>query len=168
MTKLPGDGAVAEWFAAHGKALLLYARQWVDGGEAEDVVQQVFMRLLAGGAVPGQPRTWLFRCVRNEAIGVWRSNQRRRKREREVASEKVDWFVASPEDRLDAAMVQAALRALPLEQREVVTLRLWSGLTLAEAAAVMDVAVSTVHAWYAEAMPALRKILETSCKNQNR
>src|SRR5436309_15644873 len=98
------DAAVADMFEAHGPALLLYARQWVDAAAAEDVVQRVFVRLLASGRLPADARTWLFRCVRNEAISAWRTDQRRGRRERTVASADGEagaaWFVPRPEDRI--------------------------------------------------------------------
>src|SRR4051794_7840601 len=123
-----GAEAVADMFEAHGPALLLYARQWVDAAAAEDVVQRVFVRLLASGRLPADARTWLFRCVRNEAISAWRSDGRRGRRERSAATAdgeaEAAWFVPRPEDRIDAAAAQAALAALPAEQREIVTLRI--------------------------------------------
>ena len=33
------------WFETHGRALVLYARQWLDSDSAEDLVQDVFLRL---------------------------------------------------------------------------------------------------------------------------
>src|SRR5947209_4232659 len=115
MSKPPGDAAVAEWFDAHSRALLLYARQWVGPAEAEDVLQRVFVRLLAGGTLPADPRPWLFRCVRNEAIGAWRSARRRARREQAAAGAAAGWFVPRPEDPLDARTAQAALEALPAD-----------------------------------------------------
>lgn len=160
---------VADMFEAHGPALLLYARQWVDAAGAEDVVQRVFVRLLASGRLPADARTWLFRCVRNEAISAWRSEQRRERRERSAAAgadAATAWFVPRPEDRIDAAAAQAALAALPAEQREIVTLRIWSGLTLAEVGRVTGLPVSTVHHHYNAALKALRQRLESPCPNR--
>jgi RNA polymerase sigma factor (sigma-70 family) len=163
-------GAVADMFEAHGPALLLYARQWVDAGGAEDAVQRVFVRLLASGRVPADARTWLFRCVRNEAISAWRSEQRRGRRERNASAARGEseaaWFVPGPEDRIDAAAAQAALAALPAEQREIVTLRIWSDLTLAEIGRVTGLPVSTVHHHYNTALKALRQRLESPCPNR--
>jgi RNA polymerase sigma factor (sigma-70 family) len=167
MMKPPGDAEVAKLFDAHGRALLLYARQWVGPAEAEDVLQRVFVRLLAGGRMPADPRPWLFRCVRNEAIALWRSRRRRSRREQAAASGPSNWFAPRPEDPLDAAAAQAALEGLPADQREVVTLRLWSGLTLTEIAAVTGVAVSTAQRRYVAALDALRERLEKPCKTQN-
>ena len=132
MNKPLGNAAVAELFDRHSRSLLLYARQWVGPASAEDVVQRVFVKLIGGGRLPAEPRTWLFRCVRNEAISLMRSERRRYRREQAVAVDGESLFVARPQDKLDAASIQAAMAALPGEQREVIVLRLWSGLTLAE------------------------------------
>src|SRR5437660_5025979 len=108
--KPPANARIHDLFKAHADALLLYARQWVDAAQAEDVVQQVFVRLLSATRQPAEPRTWLFRCVRNAAISAWRSNRRRDRRESEVASESAAWFIPRPEDQIDAEAAQAALR----------------------------------------------------------
>jgi RNA polymerase sigma-70 factor (ECF subfamily) len=165
--KLPAEEAIAQIYAAHARALLLYARQWVGDAAAEDVVQRVFLRLLASGRMPAEPRTWLFRCVRNEAISASRADRRRDRRERSMASDAASWFVPRPEDRIDANIAQDVLQALPSIQREVVTLRIWSGLTLAEIAAITDMAISSVHNHYRAALDAMRKRLEPSCKTLN-
>src|SRR5438270_2406943 len=63
----------------HAAALELYARQWC--AAPEDVVQEAFLKLVAQREMPRQVVPWLFRVVRNEAISVLRSLQRRRKHE---------------------------------------------------------------------------------------
>ena len=47
---------VGRWFDAYAAGLVLYARQWLDAGLAEDVVQGVFVRLLSGCETPASPR----------------------------------------------------------------------------------------------------------------
>ena len=152
-------------FNEHARVLLLYARQWVDAAAAEDIVQRVFVRLLAQNQLPKDVRTWLFRCVRNETISIWRSDQRRGRRERSVAEGKAPWFIPQPEDRIDARAAQEALASLPASQREVVMLRIWSGLTLAQVASVTGLAVSTVHDQYNAALSSMRQRLESPCRN---
>jgi RNA polymerase sigma-70 factor (ECF subfamily) len=168
MSNRTGDAKVAELFDAHARALLLYARQWVGPADAEDVLQRIFVKLLAGDRLPAEPRSWLFRCARNEAIAIWRSHKRRSRREQAVASESSGWFVPSPGDPLDARAAQAALESLPAEQREAVALRLWGGLTLSETADVTGVAISTAQRRYVAAIEALRQKLEDPCKTPNR
>ena len=161
--KQPEGASVTELFRAHASALLLYARQWLEPTAAEDVVQEVFVRLLAGRRMPDEPRTWLFRCVRNAAISAWRSRRRRDMREQSSAS--AAWFVARPEDRIDAKAAQEALTKLAPGQREIVTLRIWSGLTLAEIGDVTGLPTSTIHDQYRAALKEMREQLERSCRN---
>jgi RNA polymerase sigma factor (sigma-70 family) len=158
---------VSELFSSQARALLLYAHQWVDAAVADDVVQRVFVRMLAGGRLPADPTTWLFRCVRNEAISHWRTDRRRDRRERSVAGSSPGWFVPAPDDRIDAASAQAALAMLSPVQREIVTLRIWSGLTLAQVSEVTGVPVSSVHHQYNVALTAMRERLEAKCPNRN-
>lgn len=84
-----------------------------------------------------------------------------------VAIDAQAWFKSHPHDRLDAAEAQSAVQGLPAELREVVTLRLWSGLTLSEIADVTGVVTSTVHKRYEAAIESLRQILEKPCRTQN-
>jgi RNA polymerase sigma-70 factor (ECF subfamily) len=165
--KLPaGDDDVGRLFDAHFAALVLYARQWFGAATADDVVQRVFVRLLRGGKLPNQPRSWLFRCVRNEAMAVWRAELRRGRREQAVALSAGEWFEGKPDDLLSADEAQRALESLSSELREVVTLRLWGDLTLSEIAEITEVAVSTVHNRYTAAIELLREKLEIPCKSQ--
>jgi len=54
-------------FDAHGDALVLYARQWLEPGLAEDVVQDVCIVLAVQPQARAQPRAWLVRPAGNAA-----------------------------------------------------------------------------------------------------
>ena len=155
--------SVTQLFKAHAPALMLYAGQWLDAATAEDVVQEVFVGLLGARRLPDEPRTWLFRCVRNAAISAWRSSRRRSRREQQATA--CPWFIPSTEDRLDAMAAQDALAGLPQMQREIVSLRIWSDLTLAEIKAVTGLAISTIHDQYRDALKQMREQLERTCRN---
>jgi RNA polymerase sigma-70 factor (ECF subfamily) len=162
----PGGARITELFQALGPKLRLYARQWVDSARADDVVQEVFVRLLASGKLPAEPRTWLYRCVRNAAISALRSTRRRASLEQSVAAQ--EWFVPRPEDRIDARSASEAMQQLPETQREIVTLRIWGTLTLAEIRDVTGLPTSTIHDQLRAALATLRDKLEQSCpKNRH-
>ncbi|MHC4355143.1 MAG: RNA polymerase sigma factor [Planctomycetota bacterium] len=59
---------LAQWYEAHGTDLMLYARQWNADQQAEDIVQDAFIRLLKQRKCPDNIRAWLFRVVRNCSI----------------------------------------------------------------------------------------------------
>jgi RNA polymerase sigma-70 factor (ECF subfamily) len=158
---------LADWFEAYAAALVLYARQWLDRERAEDVVQEVFVRLMGQRAEPPNVRAWLHASVRNAAIDESRAATRRRRREETAgaaAAERARWFEPRPGDLIDAGAAQQAMEKLPPRQREVVLLRLWSGMTLAEVSQVTGSAISTVHDDYRRSLEAIRGMMESRCK----
>jgi RNA polymerase sigma factor (sigma-70 family) len=150
--------------AERAAALVLYARQWLDAAAAEDVVQEALIALMSERHPPTRPVAWLYRAVRNGSIDAARSASRRRRREQAIAGARSAWFEPRPDAALDAKTAEAALRTLTPEHREVVVLRIWSGLAFTEIAEVMQTAVSTVHDRYGKALKELRRELEKSCK----
>jgi RNA polymerase sigma-70 factor, ECF subfamily len=156
----PTGNSIAELFKALAPALVLYARQWTGSVGAEDVVQEVFVRMLAAGSQPAEPQTWLFRCVRNAAISASRSTRRRGRLEESIAAAVPEWFVATHDERIDAKAAQDAMQSLPIEQREILTLRIWSQMTLAEIRTITGLPTSSIHDQYRAALATLRSKLE--------
>jgi RNA polymerase sigma factor (sigma-70 family) len=155
-------------FDAYAGRLVLYARQWLQRSAAEDIVQDVFIRLMSQSREPANVKSWLFSAVRNGAISEWRSESRRKIREQKVAGEGQDWFEAKPDDLLDANAAEEALAKLPAEQREVIVLRIWGQLTLSEISQIVEMPISSVHDCYRDALSALRHALESTCRNIGR
>lgn len=145
--------------------ILLYARQWVPSrADAEDVVQMAFVRFWR--RCPGGDRKdlpLLYSAVRSIALDLLRSGRRRVTREQfagaEAENDETPHFDTSIEDRETAHIVQAALSGLPDEQREVLALRIWGGLTFAEIAGVTEDSVNTVASRYRYALETLAKRL---------
>jgi len=117
----------------HAAALVLYARQWC--AVPEDVVQESFLKLVVQRQAPDKPLPWLYRVVRNAAISAARTARRRQRHEAAAAAQAPMWFTADTEG-LDGAAATAALQALPLEEREVIVVHLWGGLTFEQIAEV--------------------------------
>jgi RNA polymerase sigma-70 factor (ECF subfamily) len=144
-------------------ALVLYARQWLDGASADDAVQEALLALLTQRQPPGNPTAWMYRAVRNAAIDAARTIARRRRREQSVAQSRQEWFDSSAESLLDAQAAEESLRRLRPEQRELIVLRIWGELGFAEIAKIMGLSVSTVHDRYKAAIGDLRSALEQPC-----
>ena len=147
----------------HAAALVLYARQW--SSAPEDVVQEAFLKLVAQRRPPRNVVPWLFRVVRNQAVSALRSAQRRRQHETRVAEQQAQCDFTGAPTFLDGEAVTGALRTLPDEQREVITLHLWGGLTFVEIAEVIASSASTVHRWYLAGLEQLRERLDVPCQN---
>jgi RNA polymerase sigma-70 factor (ECF subfamily) len=149
----------------HSAALMLYARQFC--AAPEDVVQDAFLKLFTQVPTPTPVAPWLYRVVRNAAISAARSEQRRRRHETRAAQETLAWFDAPTDSPLDAAEVAAAMQALPVEAREVITLHLWGGLTFAQIADVVQSSSSSSHRRYTDGLRQLRARLNP-CPNTSK
>lgn len=145
----------------HAAALELYAAQWTRA--PEDCVQEAFIELVRQPRAPANVAAWLYRVVRNRAINAARGERRRERHEQAAAME----FAARLDARqsaggVEAEEVAAALGRLERLHREVIVLRVWSGLTLEEIAAIVGCGTSTVHRRYHDALDELRRLLEKS------
>jgi len=145
----------------HAPALELYARQWCE--TADDVVQEAFVKLAGQNPVPDQPVAWLFRAVRNGALNAGTASRRRRRHEAQAAAGTLPWFNPNSSPELEPEQAQAALAALPLEQREVIVAHLWGGLTFAEIAGLVESSASSIHRRYQAGILTLREHLGVSC-----
>jgi len=152
----------AQLFDAHAARLVLYARQWLDRAAAEDVVQEVYLRLLSQRTPPQNVKAWLYRAVRNEAISQQRSSQRRKQREQKSAETEV-WFEPDQGTWIDGASAKAALQSLPDAQREVILLRIWGQMTLKEIAQITGSSTSSVFDQYRAGLKALREAMRVEC-----
>jgi RNA polymerase sigma-70 factor (ECF subfamily) len=155
-------GSLIDRFAS---ALELYARQWCDA--PEDVVQEAFVKLSAQRATPLRLEAWLFKAVRNGAINAGIAQRRRRSHETNAAAQAARWFETDkPRHALavDLESAQAALAALPLEQREVVIAHIWAGLTFEQIAEVSGTSTSAAHRAYQTGLKSLRERLGVPCR----
>jgi RNA polymerase sigma-70 factor (ECF subfamily) len=141
-------------YAELGPALLAYARSILrETPPAEDVVQQVFLKLLSNPALPLpiDARPYLFRAVRNTSLNVQRSTTRDA-----AHRESLQFFTAPNGLSHLVPEMEAALDDLPDEQRQVVILRIWGELTLDATAEVLGVPANTAASRYRYALAKLR------------
>ncbi len=145
--------------------LVLYARQLVSSkADAEDVVQMAFVRWwrrFPEGDAAHIPL--LYAAVRTIALDQRRSDTRRVNREAKsdiaIPHENAPTFDPQPGQQEIAAIVEKALQALPGQQREVVTLKLWGNLTFNEIAAMTGESINTIAGRYRYALQALQRKL---------
>jgi RNA polymerase sigma-70 factor (ECF subfamily) len=133
---------------------------------AEEVIQDSFHAIwrAAGGYTEarGSVRTWLLAIARNAAIDWQRTKGRRLGRERplDVADDVRDPLADELLERVGLrARVRDALAALPAEQREVIVLAFYGGMTQTEIAARTGAPLGTVKGRARLAMARLRTSL---------
>ena len=77
MSQSTKDQPLTEWFRKLEKPLIIYAYQIVhDREEAEDLVQEVFLRFSRQENEILEPRAWLYKTLRNLSISFLRKNNR--------------------------------------------------------------------------------------------
>ena len=155
-----GPLALADLYDRCGDGLYRYALMILgDPGGAEDAVHQAFYKLVrrAGGANEiREAEAYLRIAVRNECFSMLRHRQ----------SECVDKLPrllepcsVQEEDPAEREAIEAALRVLPSEQREVVHLKTFEGLTFHEIGERIGVPSNTAASRYRYALERLRGIM---------
>jgi RNA polymerase sigma factor (sigma-70 family) len=151
--------------ASFGWALSCCGR---DRGEAEEVLQSVYLKILEGKArFRGEAslKTWLFAVIRNTALSERRRSLLRRVRltpNHEQPSEQASQYEAPAEsfERSETQLqFQNALKSLPARQREALHLVFYEDLSLREAAEVMRVSIGSARQHYERGKKRLRETL---------
>lgn len=148
------------------------AKMLGNASEAEDIAQQVFVRLWKSAPrykPTAKFTTFLFTITRNLVFNETR--RRQRKKEHSLDEQEDDWHRQVPESEQgqpDAQLLQSEMRAavdqaiqsLPEKQRLAVVLRRYEQMPYEEIAKVLDLSVSAVKSQLFRARTALRESLE--------
>jgi RNA polymerase sigma-70 factor (ECF subfamily) len=126
-----------------------------DAAQAQDVVQDVFLRVWRRpstfDAKRGDLGPYLRMMARSRALDLWREGQAAGRASdrlklvvaQEPPRDEPDRPSAQAERREDGATVRAAVRRLPDAQREAVVMAYWGGLTADEIARKIEVPLGT-------------------------
>jgi len=144
------------FYRAHHRALAAYAAALTRSrDEAEDLVHEALVGMLAVRGSIGNPEAYAYRAIRNRAF-----DRMRRVPLREVpgfeAGRSIDERGGSPAVESDWSALQVALASLAPMSAEVVVLHARSGLSFPQIAAVLDEPVGTVSARYSRALAEMR------------
>jgi RNA polymerase sigma-70 factor, ECF subfamily len=137
--------------------LILYGRALgLSHGEAEDVVQETFVALMQMEEMPERAEHYCVRSFRNRALNHRRSLWRRLTRE----WESLRWFERSPGETPAEREAMRQLAELPLEQREVIVLKIWHGCTFEEIGGLQEISPNTAAGRYRYGLQKLKSKLE--------
>ena len=163
--------AMAELYDRYGRMVYaLILRVVRDGGIAEDLVQETFLRVWnrvhGFEAEKGGLGPWLLAVARNRAIDYLRSAAGRMRNAAELQdTEHPALFTDMEKDLLNSdrvRRVKEALEKLSANQRTVIELAYFEGLSQAEMAEKMNQPLGTVKTWVRTALKSLRDELGTA------
>lgn len=125
--------------------------------DAEDAVQAALVRVVGDAKLlcrAIQPWPYLLQMVRNESLVILRKRRRSL-----IVSSLTDLLTRRSVDEIEQEesyrAVWLAIRALPVEQREVVVLKIWEEFTFAQIADVLSIPAATAASRYRYAMQKL-------------
>lgn len=133
--------------------------------EAEDITQQVFMKMLnsiSSYKCKGVPfSSWLYRIAHNQVVDFLRQQNKKATVDIEglPLPDKADDPQSIMEREADLEQLKMATRKLTLSQQEVLSLRFAGELPIAECARIMGKSEGAIKALQHSAMLALRKAL---------
>jgi RNA polymerase sigma-70 factor, ECF subfamily len=144
--------------------LILYGRALGLGhAEAEDVLQETFIALMENAERLEQPEHYLVRSFRNRALNYRRSLWRRLMRE--VESRR--WFEKDSDETHAERAATKCLAELPVEQREVIVLKIWHRYTFEEIGALLEISPNTAAGRYRYGLKKLKFYLEGDSYERN-
>lgn len=149
-------------YEEHAPALFAFLLNLTrDEADTRDALQTVFIRL---GRDPDlltgvrSPRHYLLRLAHNAAVDLIRRRDARQRHENRFGAERIELFAtaADPDERAFQSALADALGVLPEDQRAVVHLKLWEGLTFDAIAAALEIPQNTAASRYRYAIDKLR------------
>ena len=154
---------LAELLDLHANPLRLFAAQW--SNSPDDCVQEAFVQLAAQKDKPDNTLAWLYQVVRRRALNDLRGSKRRLNREQSIA--RADVSNTDPADRMlhdeEQKQIQNSLDDLPAESRELIVLRIWSGLKWSEIGELIGCSKSAAQRRYVTALALMKENLESKC-----
>lgn len=153
------EAALAELYDRHAGMLTGLARRFLPGEpEADDLVHDVFLeawrRAASFDPERGSVRSWLALMIRSRALDRIRKAERRLRAPMPTTPR---GEIPAPSRGIEARRLAKSLEDLSPEQRSIVEMTYFAGLTSREIAERLDVPVGTVKSRLRSALVALRR-----------
>ena len=135
-----------------------------DEADTRDLLQDIFVKLARGPELLAgvrDKRAFLIRLAHNAAIDLIRRRGTRDKTREQFAAENISPFAptGNPDEQAFRTALAEALAGLPEDQRAVVHLKLWDGLTFEQIADALDIPLNTAASRYRYGLDKLRERL---------
>ena len=158
------EGRFEELYEKYAKDVLRVSYFYLgDRHQAEDVTQDVFVRLLtnAPDLEEGKEKPWLLKVALNRCRDIWRAAWVKRV----VLGSPAMELTPAP-DRMDENLEKqellASIRRLPADFRDVILLHYYQGYGIAEIAQMLNVPEGTISSRLSRGRKKLEEILKES------
>lgn len=157
---MPAD--LARLYDDHAQALFAFLLNFTrDESDTRDVLQEVFAKLSRRPDLlhaARDERAFLIRLAHNAAIDLMRRRGTRDRHREQFAAEPLSPFAPAddPDEQTYRVQLAAALAELPPDQRAVVHLKLWEGLTFEQIAGALEIPPNTAASRYRYGLDKLR------------
>jgi RNA polymerase sigma-70 factor (ECF subfamily) len=147
---------LGEWIDEWQESLFRYAFFRVgDRADAEDIVQDAFLKIASSTTTVHNPKAYLYRVVTNSCINLQKRKSRFQPIEPKMPSQ-------SSSDEYDAREEQQRiarlLGSLPDKQAEVIRLHIHAELKFTEIAEVLEIPVTTVKSRFSSGIERLKQL----------
>ena len=152
-------------YDAHAPALFAFLLNLTrQEATTRDLLQEVFLKLARQPellSVARDERAFLLRLAHNAAIDSFRRQSSREHHHDVFGAERIELFAhaADPDEAEFRQQLSVALGDLPPDQRAVVHLKLWEGLTFDTIAELLDIPLNTAASRYRYGLDKLRERL---------
>jgi RNA polymerase sigma-70 factor, ECF subfamily len=154
---------LAAVYDLHAAALFHFLRGLgLNEAETRDVLQEVFYKLAQPNKVldgAKDPRAFLIRMARNLAVDGVRRRETRTRYHHLATETGIFQAFQYPDEEAFRLAVEKALTELPEDQRMVIHLKLWQGMTFDAVACALDIPLHTAASRYRYGLDKLRVLL---------
>ena len=160
--QMPARPDIARLYDEHAQVLFAFLLNLTRSeADTRDLLQEIFVKIARDEnllANVREERAFLIRLAHNAAIDLMRRRGTRERTKENFAAEIISSFAptSDPDEEIFRNELSAALGELPEEQRAVVHLKLWGGLTFEEIASALEIPPNTAASRYRYALDKLR------------
>jgi RNA polymerase sigma-70 factor (ECF subfamily) len=157
---MPAD--IERLYDDHAQALFAFLLNFTrDEADTRDLLQEIYVKLARSPELlraARDERAFLLRLAHNAAVDLMRRRGTRAKHHEQFGAETVELFAqtADPDTAAFRSELAAALGELPPDQRAVVHLKLWEGLTFEQIAAALEIPLNTAASRYRYGLDKMR------------
>jgi RNA polymerase sigma-70 factor (ECF subfamily) len=159
---MPSSHELERVYDAHAQPVFAFLLSFLrNEADARDLLQELFVKLAANPNIlkgAHDERAYLLRLAHNLAIDNLRRKGSREKRIEQLADESADLFApaADPDEKAFREALSRALYDLPDDQRTIVHLKLWQGLTFEAISELLQIPLNTAASRYRYGLDKMR------------